>query len=233
MATKQISFKETDEYKLGHTGELIIANLLQKEGWYIIPSYDYSGEEGNKAPKMQGLTESFVLPDLDRCKDGTREWAEVKTKTEATYTRTTRRLEHGLALRHFNDYKKIQEITGCKVWLFVYENVAGYVLYQLIDKLELNKRIYSGDKMDRGGTIFFPRDSFKSFCQLPPQPHIGTKRPLTKRRLELWATINEMKSGVNIVEWKSLLERFGVLTVKNMMCAQLKEVIRELKRYET
>ena len=148
----QPNFKETEEYRLGHTGELIIANLLKKRGWYIIPSYDYSGDDGNKAPRMQGAMDSFVLPDLDVCKDGKRKWAEVKTKTEATFTRKTNRFEHGLPTRHFDDYKKIQEITGCKVWLFVYENVTGEVLYQSIDKLEVNKRIYEGNKMSRGGS---------------------------------------------------------------------------------
>src|SRR3972149_1435615 len=92
-------FKETEKYKKGHTGEKIVTEMLQKRGWYVIPSYDFSGPNDDKAPKLQGLGNGFVLPDLDISRNGKRKWAEVKTKDEATFTRITQKLEHGIPLR--------------------------------------------------------------------------------------------------------------------------------------
>ncbi len=161
-----MKFNETDKYKLGRTGELLIAKLLQKRGWYIIPSYDYTGEDNDKAPKLQGNMNAFVIPDLDISKAGSRRWAEVKTKTEATFTRITGRLEHGIPSRHYRSYKEVQDITGCEVWLFVYETNTGDVLYGKLDELEKKKRDYEGRKMSYGGMVFFPRDSFGLFANI-------------------------------------------------------------------
>lgn len=43
-------FRERPEFLKGRSGELIVARWFQERGWYVIPSYDYSGEDGNKAP---------------------------------------------------------------------------------------------------------------------------------------------------------------------------------------
>lgn len=159
-------FTETPEWIKGHNGERLIDRLLQERGWYVIPSYDYTGEEENKAPRLQGLTEHLVIPDLDISQNGERRWAEVKTKTKADWTYMTQRLEHGFPLRHYHHYQKVQQITGTEVWLFIYEESTGDVLYAKIDDLDCAKRIYGGDKMDRGGTIFFPRDAFKLWVNI-------------------------------------------------------------------
>jgi len=141
---------------------LAVADFLKNKGWFVIPSYDYSGEDGNKAPKLQGLNKNFVIPDLDISKEGKRKWAEVKTKTSASYTRITNQYEHGIPLRHFEHYQEVEKITGCEVWLFVYELEAETLLFQKLNILSLNKRVYTGNKMNWDGMIFFPRDKFNT-----------------------------------------------------------------------
>lgn len=161
MAVSQPCFRETVEFQRGHNGERMVAELLQQHGWYVIPSYDYAGEDHDKAPRLQGALGGFIIPDLDIAKDGARRWAEVKTKAEATFTRITQRLEHGISKRHYEHYQKVQQITGDEVWLFVVEENTGTVLFAKLDDLEPFKRVYNGDKMSRGGMVFYPRDCFK------------------------------------------------------------------------
>lgn len=168
-----VAFRETAEFQRGRAGERLVAELLQSRGWYVIPSYDYSGEDGDKPPRLQGLREAFPVPDLDIAKDGQRRWAEVKTKAAASYTRITGRLEHGIPKRHYRAYKRVQEITGCEVWLFIYEEETGEVLFAKLDDLEAVKREYDGPKMSRGGMVFYPRDAFNVFARIDAAPTGG------------------------------------------------------------
>lgn len=170
MALNATDFRQSEKFQKGRTGERLIASLLQQEGWFVIPSYDYSGEDGNKAPKLEGLKAGYVVPDLDVAKDGARRWVEVKTKASASYTRITRRLEHGIPKRHYDCYLEVQRITGCKVTLFVYEEQTGEVLCGSLDELAKVKREYTGKKMSGGGMVFFPRDAFKLFKKVEPAP---------------------------------------------------------------
>lgn len=167
MAMRSTDFRASPEFKRGRTGERMIASLLQKDGWFIIPSYDYSGEDGDKAPRLEGLQAAYPVPDLDIARDGERRWAEVKTKAAATYTRITGRFEHGIPKRHFESYMRVQKITGCQVWLFIYEENTGKVLYGKLDDLAAVRREYDGGKMSRGGMIFFPRDAFTVYGTAP------------------------------------------------------------------
>lgn len=167
-------FRTRPEFLRGRNGERIIADLLMARGWYVIPSYDYSGEDGNKAPKMQGARSAFVLPDLDVIRQGKRFWCEVKTKKEPTYTRMLDRLEHGIPLRHYQHYRLVEEETGCFVWLFIYEELAAVVLCNSLNNLERFKRIYAGGKMSYGGMVFWPRDRFFEFRYLPKPSELLT-----------------------------------------------------------
>lgn len=165
MAINYIPFNQTAEFEMGSQGEQLVKKMLQENGWFIIPSYAYTGPEGDKAPKMEGLRTYFVIPDLDACKLGTRRWIEVKTKSKADYTYKTRRLEHGIPLRHYRHYLEVQRESGCPVWLFIYELNTSKLLYASLTALSHGVRIYEGDKMSRGGMAFFDRDSFIDWDQ--------------------------------------------------------------------
>jgi hypothetical protein len=112
-------FTEKPEFKLGRAGELLVSAWLQGRGWFVIPSYDYSGIGRDKAPKMRGIRNSFPVPDLDACRSGDRRWVEVKTKTSAAMYHKTGQYQHGI--EHYVDYVRVQQETGNKAWLAVLE----------------------------------------------------------------------------------------------------------------
>lgn len=155
-----MGFRDTTEFQMGRTGEHIVADFFRAKGWFILPSYDYSGEDGNKAPKLQGFDASYVIPDLDAAKDGTRVWVEVKTKSEPVLYRKTNELRHGIDARHFWQYRICQKITGCSVFLVIVELSTRALLCaplsKLIDKAEAGSGTRWGEKM-----VFWPRDAFK------------------------------------------------------------------------
>jgi hypothetical protein len=94
---------------------------LQEQGWYVIPSYDYAGEDGDKPPRLQGVKVAHPVPDLDVAKSGQRRWVEVKTKARANLRYTTGIYEHGIDLRLLQHYETVQKITGTDVWIAIYE----------------------------------------------------------------------------------------------------------------
>ncbi len=161
------SFRESKDFLRGRSAEKLVAEELQRRGWYIVPSYDYSGKDNNKAPRLQGTDKEYILPDLDVSKEGARRWVEVKLKLQATWTHLTQRFEHGIPIRHFESYVEVQRITGCEVWIFIYEENTQRLLVQSLNCLTLVSRVYRGPKMNREGMIYFPQDSF---CVLRRHP---------------------------------------------------------------
>ena len=162
----ELAFTETPEFKRGRQGEQSVEEWLRERGDYVIRSYDYSGEDGDKAPRLHGLAERYALPDLDVCrvgKDGKpiRFWIEVKLKRRATMYKKLGRLEHGISLPLWMDYLQVEAISGCVVWIVVVEEETDVWLEQSLKVLGKVKRIYEGDKMGRGGMVFFPRTAFK------------------------------------------------------------------------
>lgn len=161
-----MDFRDRPEFLRGRSGERAVADWLQDRGWWIVPSYDYSGEEDNKAPRLQGAACGLVIPDLDISKQGKRLWAEVKTKAAATFYRKLNRDEHGINRRLWRHYHQVQDITGTHVWIFVVEESTQMLLAEALDVLDQDMREYNGDKMGRGGMVFWPRASFRLQAQL-------------------------------------------------------------------
>jgi hypothetical protein len=131
----------------------------------VIPSYDYSGENGDKAPKLAGIRERFPVPDLDVARAGDRRWVEVKTKTAASWGWKLRQWEHGI--EHYDDYVRVAQETGTEAWLAILETdsiatptlfgAAGAVLVQSFANLgQPRMSTNAGKRM-----AYFARDSFK------------------------------------------------------------------------
>lgn len=156
------NLRESAEFLRGRAGEKNAVAMLQEYGAYVVPMYDFSGEEGDKAPRMAGLARWYVLPDLDASKGGRRAWVEVKRKGRASWTWTQRRYEHGISLRLYRQYLDVEQITGTDVWLMVLEDDSGDVLMQSLERVGA-PRIYPGDKMCKGGMAFWPRERFILF----------------------------------------------------------------------
>jgi hypothetical protein len=164
-----IPFRQSRAFIRGREAEQRVAAWLQGRGWYIIPSYDYSGEHGDKAPKIQGAAEGIVLPDLGIARAGQMKWAEVKAKAGPTFTVTTHTYDHGIGYRKWQHYRRVQQETGCHVWLFIVEECTQLLLAESLDKLG-DGRLYDDNKMDPGGMVFWPRLVFGSKLLLAAIP---------------------------------------------------------------
>lgn len=141
--------------------EIALAKWLQAErGFYILPTYDYSGLAANKAPRLICEKHGLVIPDLLAAKDGTMRWCEVKTKESADLYRISNTKVTGMPKRHWLHYQEVKQLSGCMVFVFFIHTLEGVVLCDEISILahKIN-HIYDGDKMDRGGTIFFRFDA--------------------------------------------------------------------------
>jgi hypothetical protein len=150
-------FRETAEYQRGRRGELIVAGWLKRRDCHVIPSYDYAGENGDKAPKLQGLWTGYPVPDLDVCRNGNRFWVEVKTKKEPTLTWKTGSLDHGIDYRLVEHYRTVQLISGCPCWIFIYEELSCWLIAQRLDTLGDPRVATSlGKRM-----AYWPRASFR------------------------------------------------------------------------
>jgi hypothetical protein len=151
------TFRRRPEFVRGRTGEQRVARWLQERGFCIIPSYDYSGADGDKPPRLQGLTEGHPVPDLDVARAGSRRWVEVKTKRSAVEYRRTGEWRHGVNLRHLESYRKVQQETGTEVWIAIYEESTGDLLAQTLSGLGEPET-----GTDRGTRMaYWPRDKFQ------------------------------------------------------------------------
>lgn len=157
-------------FSTGRAIEDAIKAHLKKKGWLIIPTADIVRADG-KGPRAEGERETLVLPDFDVVapREG-RFWAEVKAKSGADFTILTRRLEHGIGLFYFRQYLAIAARTHAPVLLFIYELNTGLLLHQDCARLASQARYYTGEKMDAGGMVFFPRDAFVIDDEIPEPP---------------------------------------------------------------
>ena len=170
MPAADSTFDEKLEFAR-HT-ERGVSEWLQSRGWYVLPTYDYSGLAENKAPKMHGRDDSLVIPDLDICKGGERRWAEVKYKDQSTYHRKTGTVEHGISARLLSHYRAVQSSSGCDVWVLVIEAANETAPHHVEESRVLlgaplselgDPRVYGGYKMGRSGMAFWPRERFRVF----------------------------------------------------------------------
>lgn len=119
----RIAFHERPEFLRGRAGEQRVSAWFQERGWYVIPSYDYSGSERDKAPKLKGLLDGFPVPDLDIARNGCRRWVEVKVKKSAIMGIISGEPEHGI--EHYDDYMRVARETGTEAWLAILEEDTG------------------------------------------------------------------------------------------------------------
>jgi hypothetical protein len=117
----------------GRMGERLVARWLQSRGWGVVPSYDYTGSNGDKAPRLMFETHGFSVPDLDACKDGARRWLEVKAyhgpgENERLRSAGKDARVHAIIKRHFNQYLEVERQTGTAVVLAILELDSGVLL---------------------------------------------------------------------------------------------------------
>ena len=113
---------------LGMIGERMVAAWAKARGCGVIPSYEYSGDDSSKAPRMMFEHAGLAIPDLDVCGGGRRTWIEVKSYARPWMNRRHRALVHGIGGRLARDYAAVAAESGCPVFLFVLEIVSGELL---------------------------------------------------------------------------------------------------------
>mgnify|MGYP001604308873 FL=1 len=137
METKLISFEEKLAY--GKDWEDRFARWLIKKEWYVTPKYLFS-EEG--APLLIGDKNKYSIPDIDAAKSGKRIWFECKRKKMMLKHFAT-----GYASINHEHYKKVQEITGDKVFVIFEDDANRYDGQRHYGNYinELEKHIYGDD----------------------------------------------------------------------------------------
>jgi hypothetical protein len=162
---KGLSFK--DKKRIAQRSERLIARWLMSLGWYVLPSYNYSGEDDNKAPKLlRAGSKSFIVPDLLIAKDGVFRWVEVKTKTERNRYAIGRCWNTGFDSNHWCHYKEVARITGTEVWVAFVHAQDDEILYDSMANLGKFVRHYTEDKMGPGGMVFFNCDRIPTVGKL-------------------------------------------------------------------
>lgn len=131
--------KFAEQLALGHVGEQLVAQYIQRHGCGIVPSYDYSGKHGDKAPRLMFENSGLVLPDLDVCKRGRqRFWAEVKSYWNAYPNRTLGKDVHGITGRLYRHYLEVEHVSGCPVFVFVLEVETGALLLVRLSAVQVH-----------------------------------------------------------------------------------------------
>jgi hypothetical protein len=130
-----IPFNKTEKFLMGRAGEREILGVINSFGWWTMITADYSGENGDKAPRLYGpKDQKIVVPDIcafqvEAKKNGKAAWFEVKTKTHPCDRPATKgEREHGIPYRHYEEYLRVEKETGVPVILVIYElnsDIAG------------------------------------------------------------------------------------------------------------
>jgi hypothetical protein len=153
--------------KYGRQREHLVAFALRERKFFTqeLAAINEPNGGGPRAHGPYGV--GIVLPDLLVSGKGKTFPFEVKAKGEATFTKTTCQLEHGIGQRLYLHYRAYQRETGLRVVLGIFEEDTGELLVRSLDKLKA-PRAYHGNKMDPGGMFFWPRDAFRVFAQVAP-----------------------------------------------------------------
>lgn len=147
--------------------EKALATWFQRRfGAYVLPTYDYSGLQENKAPKLMSASAGLVIPDLLLCRNGKTTWAECKWKTNADLHRKTGHFVTGINARHFSHYKQVKNISGCDVVIMFLHILEGEMRGDEIDALPEVHHLYEGKMMGKGGMVFWQWDKLRRWCHL-------------------------------------------------------------------
>ena len=123
--------------ELGLAGEKMVAGFLQSRGAGVVASYDFSGSDGDKAPRMMFQAYGRIIPDLDVSRGGERFWVEVKTYWHAPPNRRIGFPVHGIRRRHRENYLDVQKQSGTTVLLAILEVQSGQLLVRRLDALRI------------------------------------------------------------------------------------------------
>lgn len=111
-----------DNLKVGKVAEHGIAQWLMSRGHAVLPAYE-TFENDYKGPRLFAASDLVVVPDL-LCfiGSGASLWIESKNKSAFSWYRKKKVWTTGIDLHHYNDYLRVEAMTGIPVWLFFVQN---------------------------------------------------------------------------------------------------------------
>lgn len=99
----------TEAWRWGQWGERIVRNWYREQHYFVVPT---SAIREGGAPKLIGLLQAHVLPDLQAARAGEMRWVEVKFKNSPVLFQKTGTWRHGVDLSNWTAYLEVERITG-------------------------------------------------------------------------------------------------------------------------
>jgi hypothetical protein len=105
----------------GQMAETRIARWILRKGAIILPIYDIEYETG-KGPRIFGIDEQLIAPDLLVFLQGKMYWIEAKHKSVFTWYRKGKCWTTGIDLHHYRQYFQVEVLLGFPIrLLFLHE----------------------------------------------------------------------------------------------------------------
>lgn len=121
-------FRDLPTATIGRVGEQLFAKKLRHEGDGVIASFMFSGAGDDSAPALEFHDGRIAIPDLDVARRGRRFWLEIKAYKKAIWNRTLGTLVHGIPVRLYDGYLKVERETGSPVFLGIVEIETGLMI---------------------------------------------------------------------------------------------------------
>lgn len=152
-------FKDSPEWRLGRWGENHVRQWFERCGYFVVPT---NCIEDGGAPRLTGLLDSYVLPDIQVAYEGVLRWVECKTKTRACWYQKAGEWRHGIGLRLWLDYLAVEHATGLPGHLAIVQlQPERMLLMAPFSVLAQDAQKYHGDAMPRGERmVWFNVDRF-------------------------------------------------------------------------
>ena len=174
------STPSTPELPPWQHAEHLIATALRHKGFFVLNFND----ERHHAPLHSGDTTSIITPDLDIRGHGFSAAADMKWKTDTTYTRKTGQDETGIDANNYAHYRHFEMVSGVKVWLFFLHEAIQEIAYApLAGYLFTFARFVPPDvaTYGKGGMVYFPYAVFRRALLEDFQSGHWDARPLLYR----------------------------------------------------
>lgn len=152
--------------------EVRLARWVRSRGWFVVPTYDFSGKGEDKAPKLLAPIgqRDLVLPDLQCFRNGELQWLECKWKARADRYRIGGYDVTGISKRLFDHYQQVQKATGARVVLaFLHEmemEMRGDALDALGDAKGVGCFSHVSQSARMGRMIFWRYDAIPRWAHL-------------------------------------------------------------------
>ena len=156
-----------DDSEKEDTTELLVAELMQNDGWSLSRAPFIDSDFGESAPVFNSDSGATIIPDIIAGKSGRAVFVEVKYKSSgAEWINKNQQLEHFIDQEPWHHYNEVRTKFGKEVWVVIYEADNHVFQVQEIDNLNVvghwtDAKIqeHNGSKYGNKG-VFVPQSDF-------------------------------------------------------------------------